>query len=581
METLSRDSLIVLANNAGKRGFEVAVPVATSLGERDNRDVAGEYPVSGFCGSLFGSPGNALALHRHFLLGDTDCFLNMSGVSRFYHRLSINFIAINGRHAPWMAQLVTSADGIEHGDEGALTLIAGHKFGAVNQIYHGLTCAHATYKKQRHALQAILRLYKTNTPVASRRLYYLRRVPRNASAPGYTYYDRPKGADFRVGSLGWFHSVLRECTSKHINLCGAVGALQQRKTDDHQTSKSSFETYVKDHAFIHIPKTGGTSIEHYAMKHYGAAIGLYYGMLHNIYREAEHISISAGKSAGKCSWGHVPPSWLPPNDTCSNHYFTNKPTFCFIRNPYERAVSSYRHFCVLHLRKMLEGSRRRIGLNEYLKKKLDSSELATIDDCHFIPQSEYVKSCDEIIKTSQMDLWALRFNITFWERKRVTEGHTHKNGTLSMCHVTPANLSDSVNNTITLRYAEDIRLFNLVRIGWLDVVPRRASYTNKGEGRWFPAYYNELYFAIQRHPDVTVDLVNSVSTSDPYLGVYDLYVVPLFATNEINTLPVSPFFLRTWFSATVPHCTAVGMAAHCRTAALCVFTTGHLSLICC
>ena len=140
--------------------------------EHGRRDAAGEYPAGGFCGPLWGSPANALALHRHFVLNDTACFLRMSGTSRFFHRSPINFVAISGQHAPWMAQLVKSRESMGHVDEQALTSVASGKYGAVNEIFHGFVVAHASFGKQRSAIDAIVELYKGPPEVPSVDLAY-------------------------------------------------------------------------------------------------------------------------------------------------------------------------------------------------------------------------------------------------------------------------------------------------------------------------------------------------------------------------------------------------------------------------
>ena len=136
----------------------------------ERRDARGEYPAGGSHGLLWGSPGNAIALHRHFL-NNTDCFLRMTGTSRIFHRLSINMIALSGRHVPWAVKLMraTKIERLEaFGDEGSLTTVAAHKHGARNEIYHGFVVTHATFGAQRSAIEDVVALYRQNASLATR-----------------------------------------------------------------------------------------------------------------------------------------------------------------------------------------------------------------------------------------------------------------------------------------------------------------------------------------------------------------------------------------------------------------------------
>lgn len=113
--------------------------------------------------------------------------------------------------------------------------------------------------------------------------------------------------------------------------------------------------------FIHIPKNAGTTIYE---------IGLY----HKIdwrYLNTTHI-------CGNCSSWHK-----PPNEKL------NRPSFCVVRNPYTRVISEYKY----------RNSEISVdGLNRFISAKLDQTKNNPyVDDCHWLPQYNYVKYCDHVL----------------------------------------------------------------------------------------------------------------------------------------------------------------------------------------
>ncbi len=118
--------------------------------------------------------------------------------------------------------------------------------------------------------------------------------------------------------------------------------------------------------FIHIPKTGGTTINEIAKVE---------GIKWRYNGDRRRYSC-------QCNTWHI-----PPNEKIRE---LNIPTFCVVRNPYERVISEYRfrnHFTSVE------------SLNDYIAcriKNLESPEC--IDDCHWIPQHQYVTYCDHALK---------------------------------------------------------------------------------------------------------------------------------------------------------------------------------------
>ena len=168
------------------------------------------------------------------------------------------------------------------------------------------------------------------------------------------------------------------------------------------------------HQFIHIPKTGGTSIED-AAKTNGVFVG----------RFAKFTKIFPYERTPviKCSAWHIPPISFVPG------------SWCVIRSPTHRLISEYlfqrKH--KIHHAKQLHG---RISSCEDIYKwtqsvKLDidkeckNKTLCHIDNCHFINQKHYAKMCDVHIPfTSLSSIMNSLFNTSVHSQNTNTTTHT-------------------------------------------------------------------------------------------------------------------------------------------------------------
>lgn len=138
--------------------------------------------------------------------------------------------------------------------------------------------------------------------------------------------------------------------------------------------EGTFSTSVP---FIHIPKTGGTSIEDTL-----AAIGIY-----------------AGRQAFK---NNVVPPYLTVSVPCSKWHRPPKSfvkgSFCVLRDPYVRLVSEYNY----------ERKNRKFGFShtgctcaefdDWIRRMYTEVRSNTwTRDCHFLSQTEYTSKCETVL----------------------------------------------------------------------------------------------------------------------------------------------------------------------------------------
>lgn len=183
--------------------------------------------------------------------------------------------------------------------------------------------------------------------------------------------------------------------------------------DDFQCSRLNF-------TFVHIPKTAGTAIEKV-----GKSIGVVWGHDYdekrwNIIKELEKedkskaASFPAVKSnhpdinvcdkgcacKNGCCWWHIPPKYL----TDFRPYYMPPVRFCIVRNPISRVLSQYSWLGSSTCPETVEDLRAR---DAYIIKKLQlfrNQSKANLDDCHYIPQIEYIAA--GITETYFRDFWS-------------------------------------------------------------------------------------------------------------------------------------------------------------------------------
>lgn len=232
-----------------------------------------------------------------------------------------------------------------------------------------------------------------------------------------------------------------------------------------QTEKASVEQAFSQLALVHIPRTGGTSIED-CTKHEESEAR--WGAL-----QQQINGLNTQKPS--CYRQHVPPSRL------DSDYYIGKETFCVVRHPYARLISQHGWACGTHgppPRKCTKDD-----LNDYLLEKLKEVQRNPYDsDCHFLPASAYVfgynTTSNEVDATQQGCKNVLRFEDGLqdsFNELMQAHGHTyrmekidpntqspHQNG----CNFVGDDLSDEVVQMANEIFRQDFEL--------LEYTPRTA-----------------------------------------------------------------------------------------------------------
>lgn len=125
-------------------------------------------------------------------------------------------------------------------------------------------------------------------------------------------------------------------------------------------------TYLsKEPFFVHIPKTAGSTIAK-LFKDNNKLVGQY------------DKRIKYPRTNIKCSKWHIPAKY---NDSVN---FKDYVTFVVVRNPYDRIISEYNYISDKDVQKYNS------NINNFILSVLKDDDKKYINDCHFIPQTEYI-----------------------------------------------------------------------------------------------------------------------------------------------------------------------------------------------
>ena len=180
-------------------------------------------------------------------------------------------------------------------------------------------------------------------------------------------------------------------------------------------------------ALVHIPKTGGSALESAA-----ATAGILWGARYDERRFRLHSNpgrivavprfdgdAKFYKKAVKfkacswcwgrrcCSWQHIPPAWIR-QDGVHPDYLNAERQLCIVRNPFSRAVSQHAYMAGLENDRHGDGVCSHIGpknLNRYVWKSVKKVKKGAVyhEDCHWVPQWEYAKTCTDIVHYERLD----------------------------------------------------------------------------------------------------------------------------------------------------------------------------------
>jgi len=214
--------------------------------------------------------------------------------------------------------------------------------------------------------------------------------------------------------------------------------------------------------FVHIPKNAGTSVELA-----GIVSGINWGSMHLHF--AGYQKMPDGNT---CSRYHVPPRHLHgPNPYSSGNLF------CLVRNPFDRAVSEYKYLLTANWGQqysetfstgLFEHPRCSTeGLNHFVESALKSYRKGSryIDDCHHVPQVEFVygedgsQLCNDVLRFEELPL---AFDNLMQEHGYPVRLGSFRDGDSSATckNLSSSDFSAETRQLILEVYKDDFRLLN-------------------------------------------------------------------------------------------------------------------------
>jgi len=213
---------------------------------------------------------------------------------------------------------------------------------------------------------------------------------------------------------------------------------------------------------VHIPKTAGTSIELA-----GFSQGIDWG--------SKNLDLKGRQDmpdGSVCNRYHVPPSLL----TGTNPYRSST-MFCVTRNPYDRALSEYRYMLSVPWGHEYETKYQNgifnfaecspDGLNHFVQRTLTlyKAGFRFIDDCHHVPQTQYITKDDGGLECSIIlrleDMPSSFDNLMKEKGYPITIGGMHALDSAGKCkNLTTEALSLQTREMLQEVYAEDFRRLN-------------------------------------------------------------------------------------------------------------------------
>lgn len=195
--------------------------------------------------------------------------------------------------------------------------------------------------------------------------------------------------------------------------------------------------------FIHIPKNAGTTIE-------------YLGKKHNIPWGRFNMTLNSIDN-NICSFWHIPPKHLKAGTSV----YDKSPTFCVIRDPFDRIVSAY-----VYLHRFNPSRLNATDMNEWLQLHLPRISKSVENDCHFLPQHEFIfrddasPTCEHILNFHELDS---QFNSLMQKYSLDVDITTvPKKNTMGTTSLTSKDLDSKSRSLIRSIYTKDLKLINSI-----------------------------------------------------------------------------------------------------------------------
>jgi len=175
--------------------------------------------------------------------------------------------------------------------------------------------------------------------------------------------------------------------------------------------------------------------------------------------------LSEAASGKWCSSWHVPPRYLGnPED-----YYSGSPVFCVVRHPYERIVSEYKYQLAIDYGRYKttvydKEPCTEEGINHFVQTTLQKvlSGDPFLNDCHMIPQNEYVwgvdrQWCTEVLHIENLADAFNNLMATHGYTVHMDDINMHMKSTVCPL-LSRGNLTNETKRLVNLVYLEDFRL---------------------------------------------------------------------------------------------------------------------------